>query len=149
MGPSASWCISRWRITWDSKEIWKKKGITTYPGEVVSVDKLVSPTPGFLPLHRGIPRNERYLGATIFDDHFSDFTYVHLTTKMDWLAITTAKEPIDCILSTHGVRVKYYHAKNGLFDTEVFKSAIRLAKFYLCHFVALKPTTKMVRLRVE
>jgi hypothetical protein len=48
------------------------------PGQVVSMDQLVSPTPDFVPIHWGLPTNARYEGATVFVDHFSDFTYVHL-----------------------------------------------------------------------
>ena len=46
---------------------------------------------------------------------------------MDLLTTTAAKEAFDRILSTHRVRVKHYHAGNGLFDTEVFKFSIKQA----------------------
>ena len=65
---------------------WRRKGLrnlkkikpVTIPGQAVSVNQLVSYTPGLIPTHRGIPTTKRYLGATIFVDHASDFTYVHL-----------------------------------------------------------------------
>jgi hypothetical protein len=57
----------------------KKLWVATAPGQVVSVDQLVSSTTGFVPTHRGRPTTVRYIGATVFADHFSDFTYVHLT----------------------------------------------------------------------
>ena len=65
------------------------------PGEGVSVDQLVSPTPGFVPTHRGRPTTARYIGATVFCDHHSDFTYVHLMTKMDADSTITAKEAFE------------------------------------------------------
>jgi hypothetical protein len=63
---------------------WRHKGVrnkrklrvATCPDQVVSVDQLVSPTPGFVPTHRGRPTTQRYIGATVFVDHFSDYTYV-------------------------------------------------------------------------
>ena len=70
----------------------------------------------------------RYSGATIFVDHFSDFTYVHLMTKMDGDATVEAKLAFERVAMAHGVNIRHYHADNGLFDTKVFKSAIATAK---------------------
>ena len=61
------------------------------PGLCVSVDQLVSPTPGFVPTHRGIPTLQRYKGATVFVDHYSDFTYTHLMTEMNAKSTVEAK----------------------------------------------------------
>ena len=68
------------RINWCRKVKSNLKNIkpVTIPGQVVSVDQLVSYTPELIPTHRGIPTTKRYSGATIFVDHASDFTYVHL-----------------------------------------------------------------------
>jgi hypothetical protein len=65
----------------------KKVRVATAPGQVVSVDQLVSPTMGFVPTHCGIPITKRYTGATIFVDHFSDFTYTHLIVGHKWSPI--------------------------------------------------------------
>ena len=43
----------------------KKLRMATSPGEVVSMDQMVSPMPGFVPVHRGNPTTQRYCGATI------------------------------------------------------------------------------------
>ena len=83
--------------------------------------QLISPTPGFVSIHRGIAATKRYLGATIFVDHFLDFIYAHLVTKMDGTSIFAAKESFKRILSTHVINTKHCHDDNGLFDTEVFK----------------------------
>ena len=64
---------------------------TTAPGDDVSTYQLISPTLGFVPTHRGKPTLQRYVGATIFVDHFSDLTYVHLMTSMDSTATVEAK----------------------------------------------------------
>jgi hypothetical protein len=101
--------------------------IATAPGQVISVDQLVSPTAGFVPTHRGRPSLMRYIGATVFVDHFSDFTYVHLMTEMDAAATVAAKQAFERLLRSHGVTVHHYHADNGLFDTKLFKSAIATA----------------------
>jgi hypothetical protein len=110
---------------------WRHKGTNrrpikpaTSPGQVVSIDQLISPTEGFVPTHRGTPTTLRYQGATVFVDHFSDFTYVHLMTKMDGESTVEAKLAFERVASSHGVNVLHYHADNGLFDSKVFKESV-------------------------
>lgn len=97
----------------------------TKPGEVVSMDQLISPTAGFVPTHRGIPTTKRYIGATVFVDHYSDFTYVHLMTQMDGASTVEAKHAFERLAQAHGVKVQHYHSDNGLFDTKVFKDSVQ------------------------
>ena len=97
------------------------------PGAVVSIDQLVSPTPGFVPTHRGRPTTMRYLGATVFCDHFSDLTYVHLMTKLDAESTVKAKEAFERVAADSGVNVLHYHADNGLFDTKAFKRSVQVS----------------------
>ena len=114
---------------------WRSKGksnlkhlrAATAPGQVVSVDKLVSPTPGFVPTHRGAPTTQRYEGATVFVDHYSDFTYVHLMTHLDAESTVQAKQAFERESAQYGVRVEHYHADNGLFDSKLFKEAVENA----------------------
>jgi hypothetical protein len=112
---------------------WRHKGIhdhnklrtATAPGQVVSVDQLVSPSPGFVPTHRGQPTTKRYIGGTVFADHFSDFTYVHLMVKMDAEATVEAKLAFERTSSSYGVTIRHYHSDNGLFDTsKAFKNSV-------------------------
>ena len=97
----------------------------TAPGQVVSVDQLISPTPGFVPCQRGIPTTKRYLGATVFVDHFSNFTYVHLMTEMDAAETVRAKESFERLTSSYDVTVRHYHCDNGLFNSHLFHTSIR------------------------
>ena len=48
------------------------------PGEVVSVDQMVSPMPGLIAQITGKITNKRYKYATIFVDQTSHFGYVYL-----------------------------------------------------------------------
>ena len=48
------------------------------PGDCVSVDQLESHTPGCIGLVRGFVTKRRYTCATIFIDHFSDMSYIHM-----------------------------------------------------------------------
>ena len=97
----------------------------TAPGQCVSVDQLISPTSGFVPTHRGKPTLQRYKGATIFVDHFSDFTYVHLMTDMNGESTVLAKQAFERLSRSYDVNILHYHCDNGLFDTKVFKQSIQ------------------------
>ena len=96
----------------------------TQPGEVVSMDQLISPTAGFVPTHRGTPTTQRYIGATVFVDHYSDFTYVHLMTKLNAETTVEAKRAFERLAQSHGVTIRHYHSDNGLFDTKLFKESV-------------------------
>ena len=65
------------------------------PGQVVSVDQLASPTPGFVSCHHGLPTTKRYKGKTVFIDYFSNFTYIYLMTVLDGPETVQAKEAFE------------------------------------------------------
>ena len=115
------------RKPWRAKGIRNRRTIrpATEPGQVISVDQLISPTPGFVPTHRGRPTTKRYRGATVFIDHYSDYTYVHLMMEMDADATVKAKQAFEQICSEHNVKIRHYHADNGLFDMHAFKLSIQ------------------------
>ena len=106
----------------------KSLNIATVPGQVVSVDQLVIPTPVFFPTHCGTPTTKRYIGATVFVDHFYNFTYSHLMTEMNAETTVEAKLSFEHVCNAHGVRVVHYHANNGLFDTKAFKASVTKAQ---------------------
>ena len=55
----------------------------TNSGEVIRVNQIGRPTPGPIPTHKGNPTVTRYVEATVFVDHYSEFTYVCLISKLD------------------------------------------------------------------
>lgn len=91
------------------------------------MDQLVSPTPGLIPQRKGsLHSTSRYLGATVFVDHFSDFTYVHMMIGNPTGKTTVeAKNAFERVAAEHGVTIGHYHADNGLFDSKEFKEDIR------------------------
>ena len=86
---------------------------STKPGEVVSVDQLESPIVGLIPQAKGSPTKLRYRAATIFVDHFSDLTYIHLQTSTSGEETLKAKQAFERYASQHGVAIKHYHCDNG------------------------------------
>jgi hypothetical protein len=85
------------------------------PGDCVSVDVLVSKTPGLVAQLRGWMTSRRYQCACEFVDHFSDFTYVHPLKAQDGDEVLAAKKTFEATADSHGIRIKRYHADNGIF----------------------------------
>ena len=114
---------------WRHRGIWNIKKIhqATSSGQVVSIDQLVSPTLGFFQTHFNLPANNRYIGATIFVDHFSDFTYAHLMIAMNSKSTTESKEAFERLAPSHEVHVQHCHTYI-LSNTKVFKTSIQKAK---------------------
>ena len=96
----------------------------TKPGECVSVDKLESPTPGLIAQLKGIPTKMRYKVATIFVDHYSRLSYVHLQKTTNAEETIQAKAAFEQYARTHGVKILHYHADNGRFADNKFRASI-------------------------
>ena len=121
----------------------KKKLITaTAPVQSASVDKLVSPTPSFITTHRGRPTTQRYVGPTVFVDHFSNFSYIHLVEKLDGESTVEAKHNCEPVCKSHSVTIHNYHSDNGLFDSKYSRAqCLLMSKTY--NFVESMPIAKM------
>jgi hypothetical protein len=115
------------RRPWRSKVPGNPQGAAktlTRPGECVSVDQMESPTPGLVAQMRGKPTKARYKVATVFIDHVSRLSYVHLqkTTSAD--ETVEAKQAFERFASANGVKVLHYHADNGIFADNQFKAHV-------------------------
>ncbi len=79
-------------------------GLTLQPGDVVSVDQLVSSTPGLVAcLH-----------------HASAFSYIFHHTALNSIQNVHAKQAFKTEARRYGIMIKHYHADNGLFHTKQF-----------------------------
>jgi hypothetical protein len=58
---------------------------------------------------------QRYTVSTIFVDHFSRLSYVHLQRSTSADDTLQAKRPFEASAKTQGVVVKHYHADDGRF----------------------------------
>jgi hypothetical protein len=88
------------------------------PGDCVSVDVLVSKTPGLVVQLRGWMTLRRYQCACVFVDHFSYYRYVHLLKAQDGDEVLAAKKAFEATADSHGIRIKHYHADNGIFSAK-------------------------------
>jgi hypothetical protein len=94
------------------------------PGDCVSIDQMISPIPGHMAQMKGIPTRERYNAATIFVDHFSDVTYIHLQKTTNAEETIEAKEAFERWAATHNVKISHYHADNVRFAENAYMAHV-------------------------
>jgi hypothetical protein len=117
-----------------SRKPWRVKGhqnrvrTVTRPGQCISVDQLISPTPGYIAQLRGTPTTKRYLAATIFVDQFSGAGFIHLQKTTSAEETIEGKERFEAWAETHGVSIQHYHADNGIFADNKFRKAVANAR---------------------
>ena len=123
--PKCAGCLT-WKAT---KKPWQVKGQqsstikeATYCGECVSVDQLDATTPGFIAQLKGILTRRRYRYATVFVDHFSRVDYVVPQMSLTSEETVKAKQSFEVWATSHGVKIKHYHADNGRFQDNAWKS---------------------------
>ena len=106
------------RLPWRVKGKKNKRVLKTVtkPGEYVSIDKTESHIPGFIGMMRGFLPKQRYTCATVFVDHYSDFTYNHLQRSTNMNDTLEAKTAFETVFRRHGLTVLHYHANNDRFD---------------------------------
>ena len=105
---------------WRTHKIDLKIKPSTIPGAVVSIDQLESPIPGFVPIAKGQPTVRKYRGASVFVDHASNFTYVHMHQHLTTDKTIDAKHAFERLAEQHGVQILHYHCDNGRFADKAF-----------------------------
>jgi hypothetical protein len=94
----------------------KDESVTpTRPGQVVSVDQMKSPTPGFIAQMTGILTTKRYLYATVYVDQYSSLGFLYLQKSPSAEETLLGKMAFEHYCAQHGVKVQHYHADNGIF----------------------------------
>lgn len=112
-----------WRTKPGSQEKAKLKVITA-PGQCVSVDQLESTAPGLIAQMKGMLTRQRYRAATVFVDHFSGLSYVHLQKSTNAVETLAAKHAFELYAKTHGNSILHYHADNGRFAENLWKQDV-------------------------
>jgi hypothetical protein len=94
----------------------KDESVTpTRPGQVISVDQMKSPTPGFIAQMTGILTTRRYEYATVYVDQYSSVGFVHLQKTASAEETLLGKMAFEHYCAQHRVKVQHYHADNGIF----------------------------------
>jgi hypothetical protein len=63
--------------------------------------------------------------STVFVDHFSGLSYVHLQLSTATENTLEAKGAFERFAKLHGVTIKHYHADNHIFDSKAFVEEVR------------------------
>ena len=109
---------------WRTKAKSNKIFVATQPGQCVSVDTMESTVPGFVAQIKGRMTNRRYKYATIFIDHFSDFTHTHLHQENTSEYLIDGKRAFEARCRMYQVKVLHYHCDNGRFADNLFKQSV-------------------------
>jgi hypothetical protein len=96
----------------------------TKPGDVVSVDQLITKTPGLVAQSTGTLMKRHHSVATIFVDHASGLDFVYLQESTSAKDTLEAKQAFVRFASRHNVIVKHYHCDNGIFASQKFRAAV-------------------------
>jgi Reverse transcriptase (RNA-dependent DNA polymerase) len=94
------------------------------PGQCVSVDQLESSVGGLVGQLKGGLTKRRYKVATIFVDHFSDLSFVHLQTSTNAIETLQAKKEFERYARSAGVSIAHYHADNGRFSDNAWRDDV-------------------------
>ena len=97
----------------------------TEPGQCVSVDQMISKTPGLIAQVKGWLTKKRYQAATVFADHASGLTYVHVSEGTTAEETLEAKSAFESYAAEMGVSIKHYHADNGRFAEAAFMEHVK------------------------
>ena len=129
--PSCSTCLYRkatkraWRSK-QGKQRQEKKALK--PGEVISVDQMVSPVQGLIAQMVGFLTRQRYKYATVFVDQSSCMGFVYLQKTCSAEATIEAKRAFQQYAESRGVRVQAYHTDNGIFKAKKWVEECRQRK---------------------
>jgi hypothetical protein len=118
------------RKAWRGKQmknvasVWKD----LQPGEMISVDQMVSPIPGLVAQITGALTTKRYNYATVYMDQATRMGYVHLQKGATAEETLEGKGAFEAYASSHGVTIKAYHADDGIFRAHKWVDCCRAAK---------------------
>jgi transposase InsO family protein len=98
------------------------------PGDIVSVDQMVSLIPGLIAQITGILTTKRYNYATVYLDQATRLGYVHLQKSATADETLEGKEVFEAYARGHWVAIRAYHADNGMFCAHKWVDCCRLAK---------------------
>ena len=85
------------------------------PVDVISVDQIISQTPGLIAHMAGFLTKYRYTCATVFVNHNINLSYFHFQKSTSAKYTLEAKEAFERFSRQRGVWISNYHAKNGTF----------------------------------
>ena len=93
-------------------------------GECISVYQMELRTPGSIAQTKVKPTKHHYHAATIFLDHHSDLTYVHLPRRLSSEETVQTNKTLESYAWMYRVRLRHYHTDNGRFSDNNFLQSV-------------------------
>ena len=119
--PSCSACLygKATKRAWQSKqERQSQRKQVLKPGQVISVDQMVSPVPGLIAQMVGFLTKQRYKYATVFVDQASRMGFVYLQKTCSAEETIEEKRAFEKYATHRGVTVQAYYSDNGIFKAK-------------------------------
>ena len=88
------------------------------PGDIISVDQMVSPVPGLIAQMVGFLTKQRYKYATVFIDQASRMGFIYLQKTCSAEETIEAKRAFGKYAANRGVTIQAYHVDNGIFEAK-------------------------------
>jgi hypothetical protein len=137
---------------WHSKTAknWEKLKESLKPGQVVSVDQLISPTPGLIAQMTGFFITKKHYKVTshwfVDVNQASSLGFIlHLQQTASIKETLENKTAFQWYAVNHGVTIMNYHADNGIFKAKEWVQAHVIRKNKDSRLLVLVHTTQMVK----
>jgi hypothetical protein len=72
---------------------------------------------------KGKLTKKRYRCTTIFVDHYSRLSFIHLQINDSSVKTVAAKQAFESFAAKNGIKIQHYHCNNGQFSDKAFKQA--------------------------
>ena len=111
-----------------TKDNTDEAGKPKQPGELVWVDNLISPTPGFISQMCGILTTKRYTCATVYVYQASKLGFVWIQKTTAAKGMVEVKKAFEKYARDMGVQIQNYHADNKILKSKVWVLDCQLSR---------------------
>ena len=99
-----------------------------FPEAKVSIIQIISAQPGLVLHMDDRHTKDRMIGACVFLDNYTRYSYTHLQTSIDGDQTLETKQGFEQHSASFGVKIKSYHADNGIFVERSFRDEIKISE---------------------
>ena len=121
--PTCSACLygKATKRAWQSKQERQRQWYQDLkPGDIISVNQMVSPVPGLISQMVGFLTKQQYKYATVFVDQVSRMGFIYLQKTCSAEETIEAKRAFEKYAMNRGVTVQAYHVDNGIFKAKKY-----------------------------
>ena len=116
----------RWRTKGSPRSF--RSDVDIFTAAKSSVDHVIFAQPGLVPRMDGHHTQDRIIGAYVFLDNYTRYSYTHLQTNIYGNQTLEAKQGFEQHFTSFGFKIKAYHADNGIFAQCSFRGEIKISE---------------------